>query len=102
MKELTPEAQKKFPAATAHMPSDYAVSFYLQPKFFADKIASFRAGDGRNVPPDQRTIVEQMRSICVATRFERGKIHDVSFVGMPKLEDAKLTRSSLQLVQTEI
>ena len=97
MKESTLDADKNFRAATAHMPLDYAASFYLQPKFFADKIASFRAGDGRNVPPDQRTIVEQMRSICVATRFERVKIHDVSFVGMPKLEDAKLTRSSLTL-----
>ncbi|HJX25880.1 MAG TPA: hypothetical protein VJ252_06965, partial [Chthoniobacterales bacterium] len=97
MKESTLDADKDFRGAMAHMPLAYAASFYLQPKLFADKIASLRAEVGRNVPADQRTIVEQMRSICVATRFERGKIHDVSFVGMPKLEDAKLTRSSLTL-----
>jgi hypothetical protein len=96
-KESTLDADKDFRAAMAHMPSAYATSFYLQPKFFSDKLASLRAGGGRNVPPDQRSIVEQMRSICVATRFEQGKIHDVSFVGMPKLEDTKLTRSSLTL-----
>ena len=97
MKESTLEVDKDFRAAMAHMPSVYAAAFYLQPKFFADKLASLRAGNGRNVSPDQLTMVEQMRSICVATRFERGKIHDVSFVGMPKLEDTKLARSSLTL-----
>jgi len=97
VKESTLAADKDFRAAMAHMPSAYAASFYLQPKFFADKLASLRTADGRNVPPDQRTMLEQMRSICVATRFERGKIHDVSFVGMPKLADAKLTRASLTL-----
>jgi hypothetical protein len=91
------DADKDFRAAMAHMPSAYAASFYLQPKFLAERLASLRAADGRNVPPDQRTMLEQMRSICTATRFERGKIHDVSFVGMPKLTDAKLTRSSLTL-----
>lgn len=97
VKESTLDTDKDFRAAMAHMPSTYAASFYLQPKFFADKLASLRATDGRNVPPDQRSMVEQMRSICGATRFERGKIHEVTFVGMPKLAEAKLTQSSLTL-----
>jgi hypothetical protein len=96
-KELTLDTDKNFRAAMAHMPPAYAISFYLQPKFFADKLASLRGQDGRNASPDQRTMVEQMRSFCVATRFEQGKIHDVSFVGLPKLAEAKLTRSSLIL-----
>jgi uncharacterized protein (DUF736 family) len=96
-KELTLDTDKNFRAAMAHMPPAYAVSFYLQPKFFADKLASLRGQDGRNTPPDQPTMVEQMRSFCVVTRFEQGKIHDVSFVGLPKLAETKLTRSSLTL-----
>ena len=96
-RQSTLEADQNFRAAMAHLSSGYAFSFYMQPKFLADRLAALRHGDGRNVPPDQRTIIEQMRSICGATRFERGKIHDVFFVGMPKLEDTKLTRSSLTL-----
>jgi hypothetical protein len=96
-RQSTLEADKNYRAAMAHLASGYAFSFYMQPKFLADRLAALRREDGRNVPPDQRTIIEQMQSICGATRFERGKIHDVFFVGMPKLEDTKLTRSSLTL-----
>jgi hypothetical protein len=91
------EADKNYRAAMAHLPANYVFAFYVQPKFLADRLATLRHEDGRNVPPDQRTMIEQMRSICGATRFDRGKIHDVFFVGMPKLEDTKLTRSSLTL-----
>jgi hypothetical protein len=96
-RQSTLEADKNFRAAMVHLPSAYAISFYLQPKTFADKLAALRAADGRNVSPDQRTMLEQMHSICGATRFEHGKIHDVLFIGMPKLQDEKLTRSSLTL-----
>jgi hypothetical protein len=96
-RQSTLAADKDFHAAMAHMPSGYAVSFYLQPKIFADQLSSLRAADGRNVPPDQRTMLEQIRAICGATRFERGKMRDVLFLGMPKLQDETLTRSSLAL-----
>ena len=43
-------------------------------------------------------MVEKVRAICGTTRFENGKIRDVIFVGMPKLEqDTTLDRSSLTL-----
>ncbi|PYJ25995.1 MAG: hypothetical protein DME91_01045, partial [Verrucomicrobia bacterium] len=51
-------------------------------------------------PPNTRTlsVLEQMRSISGAMRFENGKIHDLLFVGMPKVEsNATLSRSSLTL-----
>jgi hypothetical protein len=41
-------------------------------------------------------MLEKMRCITGSMRFENGKIHDVLFLGMPKLEqNTTLTRSSL-------
>jgi hypothetical protein len=94
-RQSTLEADHNFHAAMAHMPANYAISFYLQPKTFANKLAALRAADGSNLPPDQRPLIEQIHSICGATRLEGGKIHDVVFVGMSQLETTKLTRSSL-------
>jgi hypothetical protein len=92
------EGHESYRAALAHMPSSYEVFFYLQPKVFAEKLAALRAAVSKPLPPDQRTMVEKMRAVCGATRFEGGKIHDVLFVGMPILEqNAKLERSSLAL-----
>jgi hypothetical protein len=94
----TLDGAESYRAATAHMPSSYAAFFYLQPKILAQKLASLRAAIGQPVTPDQSTMVEKVRAICGTTRFENGKIHDVIFVGMPKLEqDATLDRSSLAL-----
>jgi hypothetical protein len=91
-------ADDSYRAAMAHMPSSYAVLFYLQPKRFSEKITSLRAALSQQIPADQRTLLEQMRSICGATRFENGKIREVTFVGMPNLEQAAaLDRSSLSL-----
>jgi len=91
-------ADDSYRAAMAHMPSSYAVLFYLQPKRFSEKITSLRAALSQQIPADQRTLLEQMRSICGATRFENGKIREVTFVGMPNLERAAaLDRSSLSL-----
>src|SRR5438128_10213637 len=43
-------------------------------------------------------MLEKMRCIAGSMRFENGKIHDVLFLGMPKLEhEATLTRSSVSL-----
>ena len=43
-------------------------------------------------------MLEKMRCIAGSTRFENGKIRDVLFLGMPKLENnATLNRSSLTL-----
>ena len=43
-------------------------------------------------------MLEKMRCIIGSMRFQNGKIHDVLFMGMPKLEqNTPLTRSSLSL-----
>ena len=91
-------ADENFHAAMAEMPASYALGFYLQPKIFAEKLAALRSSLGRNISPNERTMVEHMRCVCAATRFDNGKIHDVIFVAMPKFEeDTTLTRDSLAL-----
>ncbi len=97
-RESTLEAEENFRAAIAHMPSSYALLFYVQPKTVAEKLGLLQAQIGQPLPADQRTILEQMRSICGATCFDRGKIHDVFFVGMARrTENASLARASVNL-----
>src|SRR5260370_25321112 len=51
---------------------------------------------------DKSTVIDQIHSICAATRFDKGKIRDVLFVGMPKAQsNQKLTQSSLALGTSE-
>jgi hypothetical protein len=94
----TLDADESYRAAAAHMPSSYAATFYLQPKTFSERIVALRAAIQSPVTPNERTLLEQVRSISGATSFENGKIHDLLFLGMPKLEqDAALNRPSLTL-----
>jgi hypothetical protein len=94
----TLEAEENFRAAMAHMPSSYALLFYVQPKTIAEKLGSLQVEIGRQLPEAQRTILEQMHSICGTTRFDGGKIHDVFFVGMARqAQNAPLARSSVHL-----
>ena len=85
-----------FRAAMAHMPSNYAFLFYVQPKGLSQKLANLRNTIG--AIGDQNAVVDQIRSVCGATRFDGGKMRDVLFVGMPQTQpDRKLSRSSLNL-----
>ncbi len=85
-------------AAISHRPSDYAASFYLQPKTFSQRLAVLRAAVGSTPAAGDGTLLEKMRCVAGSMRFENGKIHDVLFLGMPKLEqDTTLTRSSVSL-----
>lgn len=94
----TLDADESYRAAGAHMPSSYAASFYLQPKTISERLAALRAAIQSSGATDERALLEQVRSISGAMYFESGKIHDLLFVGMPKLEqDAALSRSSLAL-----
>jgi hypothetical protein len=81
-------ADENFHAAMAQMPSNYALGIYVQPQV----LAWFRGVTIKG------TILEQMRSVYVTTRFDGGKLHDVIFVAMPKLDQtSELNRSSLAL-----
>jgi hypothetical protein len=94
----TLDQDETYRAAISHRPSDYAAFFYLQPKTFSKRLAALRAAV-RSIPaPGESTMLEKMRCIAGSTRFQNGRIQDVLFLGMPKLEhDISLTRSSLAL-----
>jgi hypothetical protein len=93
----TLDSDEAYRTAIAHRPSNYAAFFYLQPKIFSERLAALRAAV-RSTTPGEATMLENMRCIAGSTRFENGKIHDVLFLGMPKLErNTALTRSSASL-----
>src|SRR6476620_6843120 len=84
--------------AISRRPSDCVAFFYLQPKTFSQRLAALRAAVGSTPAAGEGTMLEKMRCITGSMQFENGKIHDVLFLGMPKLEhDATLARSSVSL-----
>jgi hypothetical protein len=92
---------ESYRAAISHRPANYAAFFYVQPKALSERIAALRAAIQSPAASKQPTILDQVRSISGTVQFESGKIHDLLFLGMPKLESraggATLTRSSLTL-----
>ena len=96
--ETTLDKDEAYRVAVSHRPSNYATFFYLQPKTFSERLAALRAAVRSTPTPGETTMLEKMRCIAGSMRFDSGKIHDVLFLGMPKLErETKLTRSSLSL-----
>jgi hypothetical protein len=94
----TLDKDEAYRTAVSHRPSNYAAFFYLQPKAFSERLAALRAAVQSSPTPGETTMLEKMRCIAGSTRFENGKIRDVLFLGMPKLENsATLNRSSLTL-----
>jgi len=85
-------------SASARRPSNDIAFFYLQPKTFSQRLAALRAAVGSTPAPGEGTMLERTRCITGSMRFENGKMRDVFFLGMPKLEqNTTLTRSSLSL-----
>jgi hypothetical protein len=85
----------RYRAAVAHRPSNYLAFFYFQPKTLSRRLAALRSAVGS---PSEGTMIEKMRCIAGSMRFENGKLHDMLFVSMPKLEEGTaLTRSSVSL-----
>lgn len=96
--EATLEKDEAYREALSHRPSNYAAFFYLQPKIFSERLAALRAAVRSTPTPSETTMLEKMRCIAGSIRFDNGKIHDVLFLGMPKLEhEATVTRSSVSL-----
>jgi hypothetical protein len=98
--EETLDQDESYRTAVSRRPANYALFFYLQPKAVSERLAALRAAIQSPASPKTRTVsvLEQMRSIFGAMRFENGKIHDLLFVAMPKMEpNTTLSRSSLTL-----
>jgi hypothetical protein len=96
--EETLDKDEAYGTAISHRPSTYTACFYLQPKAFSKRLAALRAAVRSSPTPGETTILEKMRCVAGSTRFENGKIRDVLFLGMPRLEtDSTLNRSSLTL-----
>jgi hypothetical protein len=86
---------ESFRNANAAMPAAYSMLLYLQPKLLIDRLATARQTIGQT---PQQEALQQINSVCLATRFDHGKMHDLMFVGMPRQKhDTELTRSSLSL-----
>jgi hypothetical protein len=92
------DKDETYRAAISRRPSNDVAFFYLQPKTFSQRLAALRTAVGSTPPPGEGAMLEKMRCITGSMRFENGKIHDVFFLGMPKLEqNTTFTRSSLSL-----
>lgn len=92
------DKDETYRAAISRRLSNDVGFFYLQPKTFSQRLAALRAAVGSMPAPGEGTMLEKMRCVTGSMRFENGKIHDVLFMGMPKLEqNTTVTRSSLSL-----
>jgi hypothetical protein len=92
------DKEETYRAAISRRPSHDVAFFYLQPRTFSQRLAALRAAVGSTPAPGEGTMLEKMRCVTGSMRFENGKIHDVFFMGMPKLEqNTTLTRSSLSI-----
>jgi hypothetical protein len=92
------DKDEMYRAAVSRRPFNDVAFFYVQPKTFSKRLAALRAAVGSTPAPGEGTMLEQMRCITASMRFENGKIHDMFFVSMPKLEgNTTLIRSSLSL-----
>src|SRR5438128_7163895 len=61
-RQTTLEADDTFHAAMEHMPSRYALLFYLQPRALSEKLISLRNAIG--LAANQNAMVDQIQSIC--------------------------------------
>src|SRR5262249_8997215 len=96
--KTTLESDETFRAAMAHMPSSYGLLVYLRPKKLPAGISAIPSTGDANISAEVRAALEQVQSVCAAARFDKGKIHDVLFVGTTKVPiSPELTRSSLKL-----
>ena len=91
---------EEFVAGSRHMPATYAARGYARLDRYFEKLAA-------RLPPEdpqseQLSALRRLRSISGALSFDKGKMRDVVYVGMPKGEGADtLTRSSLALASRE-
>ena len=92
----TLDRDDRYRATIPHRLSNYVTFVYFQPKPFSQRLAALRAAVGSAPAAGEVTMIEKLRCIAGSIRFEKGKLHDMLFLGMPKLEQGTaLTRSSV-------
>lgn len=87
-----------YQSAAAHLISDCAALFYLQPKRLLEKLDALRATAGQPPSAQQQPAISTITAMCGSFRFEKGKLHELLFSGMPRArEETKLSRSAARL-----
>jgi hypothetical protein len=85
-----------FKTAMKQMPANYAAICYARIDAYMQKLAARLMAEG--MENEQASRLGQIRSVSAATSFANGKIRDVFFVAMPRMEESgELTRTSLAL-----
>ncbi|MEP6822440.1 MAG: hypothetical protein ABI946_08830, partial [Chthoniobacterales bacterium] len=88
---------ENFVAAEKHMPRNYAAFGYARLDQYMAKLAAKFPSEDQSM-----TAMRQIRAIGGSTSFDGGKIRDLFFVAMPKLEGGgDLSRSGLSLASKE-
>src|SRR6185369_7960761 len=83
-----------------HMPGSYSAMFYARPAQIVEK--AMPPGEAPEESGTRSAELRQIRSVCAATAFDGGRIHDTVFVGMPKAADSEnLSRASLPIASKE-
>ncbi len=90
-------ANENFVAVEKHMPRSYAAFGYARLDQYMEKLAGKFPADDPNV-----AAMRKIRALGAATTFDGGKIRDLFFIAMPKVEDDReLTRAGLALASKE-
>jgi hypothetical protein len=90
-------ADDKFSAAFKHMPSSYAALVYGRLDRYFEKMMPLLNAGGLSVA-ESAPLYRQVQAFCGTLTFDRGKMRDVLFLGMPKsLQHGRLSRGSLAL-----
>lgn len=85
-----------FTTATKNLPTDYDGMFFLDPTPFLEKLLPLLAMAGQSPVAGQWQRLKQVRSVAGSLGFTGGKMHEVLFIGMPRVDAAgKITRPSL-------
>lgn len=92
----TLSAEENYAAALRHMPASYAIMAFARVDRYLEQLLGKLPPDSANA--EQFAGLRKIRSVSGASTFENGKIRDVLFVAMPKLEQMpELQRGSLTL-----
>ncbi len=92
--------EENFASAFKQMPASYAAVAYGRLDQYFARLAAKLPQDGS--ANEQASMLRQIHSVCAATSFEGGKMRDLLFVSMPKMDEPEnLTRSSLSLATAD-